>query len=103
MSVSQEELKAAQRADRSLQSLFEQVMTDAQIKNSGRGYFLNDRLLVRKLVPHGESFIGDPVVQIVLPEKFWESVLKVAHEGSGHLGVRKTHDQVLRHFFSGHG
>ena len=39
LSVSQEELKAAQKADRSLQSLFEQVMTDAQIKNSGRWLF----------------------------------------------------------------
>lgn len=60
---------------------------------------LRDSLLVKKWVPHGESFVGDPIVQIVVPEKFRESVLKVAHEGSGHLGVQKTYDRVLRHFF----
>lgn len=98
-SVSQDDLKREQKADLSLKSLFEQVGTDAQIESSARGYFLNDGLLVRKWVPHGENFVGDPIVQIVLPEKFRESVLKVAHEGSGHFGVRKTYDRVLRYFF----
>lgn len=56
-------------------------------------------LLARKLVPHGESFVANPIVQIVLPEKFRESVLNVAHEGSGHLAVRKTYGGGSEAFF----
>ena len=26
-------------------------------------------------------------------------MLTLAHDGSGHLGVRKTYDRILRHFF----
>ena len=37
--------------------------------------------------------------QVVLPEKLRQSGLKVAHNESGHAGVRKTYDRLLRHFF----
>lgn len=47
----------------------------------------------------GENFVGDPVIQIVLPSKFRKSVLRLAHDESGHWGVKKTYDRVLRHFF----
>lgn len=76
LSVSQDDLKVEQKADLSLQSLFEQVVTDSQIESSARGYFLRDGLLVRKWVLHGESFVDDPIAQIVAPEKFHESVFK---------------------------
>ena len=99
LSVSQDDLKVEQQADLSLKSLFDQVIPEAEMESNARGYFLQDGLLVRKWVPHGEGFVGDPILQIVLPAKLRESVLKLAHEGSGHLGVQKTYDRVLRHFF----
>lgn len=46
--------------------------------------FLLNELLVRKWVPHGDDFVGDPIIQIVVPVKFRESVLKLAHDESGH-------------------
>lgn len=79
--ASQEDLKGEQKADLSLRSLFEQVVADAELESSACRCFLHDTLLVRKWIP------------------FRESVLKVAHDGSGHLGVRKKKDRVLRHFF----
>ncbi len=55
--------------------------------------------MLRKWSPHGEDFVGDPVVQVVVPTKFRSVVLEVAHEKSGHPGVKKTYDRVLRYFF----
>ncbi len=48
-------------------------------------------------MPHGDDFIGDPIVQVVVPFKFRESVLKQAPDKSGHWG--KTYNRVLRHFY----
>lgn len=43
--------------------------------------------------------LGNPVFQIVVPTKFRSDVLKVAHHDSGHSGVTKTYDRVLRRSF----
>ncbi len=55
--------------------------------------------MLKKCSPHGEDFVGDPIVQVVVPTKFCSIVLEVAHEKSGHPGVKKTYDWVLRYFF----
>lgn len=99
LSVSQEELKLEQRADSSLKGLFDMVLPEDEVKNNSSGYFLLYELLVRKWVPHGVDFMGDPIIQIVVPAKFCESALKLAHDESGHLGVNKTYNRVLRYFF----
>ena len=99
LSASQEELKSEQRADSSLEGLFDMVLPEDEVKNNSHGYFLLNELLVRKWVPHGDDFVGDPIIQIVVPVKFRESVLKLAHDESGHWGVKKTYNRVLRHFF----
>lgn len=41
------------------------------------------------------------VYQIVVPQKFRQSVLRLAHDHlwSGHLGINKTYQRVLKHFF----
>ena len=40
-------------------------------------------------------------LQLVIPERFREKVLRLAHETlmSGHLGIKKTMDRVLTEFF----
>ena len=50
-------------------------------------------------MPCDGDFVGEPVFQIVVPEVFRDAVLKIAHDESGHLGIRKTYDRVLRFFF----
>ncbi len=72
------------------------------MRDSARGYFLKDSLLMRKWVWLGDTSVGDPVFQIVLPVRFRQSVLKVAHDESGPSGVKKTYDRLLRHFFRLH-
>lgn len=61
-----------------------------------RGYFLKHGLLVRKWVLQWDCFVGDEIVQIVLPSTLRLTVFQTAHDGfAGHLGVRKTYDRVL--------
>ncbi|XP_030271930.1 uncharacterized protein LOC115581177 isoform X1 [Sparus aurata] len=98
--VSCSDLIQEQKDDPTLQVLFCQVLPDHEVESAACGYFLQDGILVRKWVPHGECFVGDEIVQVVLPLKRRPTVLQIAHDGvSGHLGVRKTYDRVLRHFY----
>lgn len=57
------------------------------MNNVASGYFIQNGILVRKWVAHGEYFVGDPIFQVAIPLKFRGHVLKLAHEGSGHMGV----------------
>ena len=75
------------------------VRPEDELFDSACGYFLRDSLLGRKWLPHEGRFVGEPVFQVVLPEKLRQSVLKVAHNESGHAGVRKTYNRLLRLFF----
>lgn len=98
VSISCSDLVAEQQADPSLKQLFQQVCPVSEVLHSAYGYFFQDSLLVRKWMQHSVSLRGDLVFQIVLPVKLWQSVLKVAHDESGHSGVRKTY-RLLRNFF----
>ena len=66
--------------------------------NVARGYFFQDKLLVRKWVPCEGDFVGELVFQVVVPEKFCDTVLKTAHDESGHFGCEEN-SWVLRYFF----
>lgn len=55
---------------------------------------------MRKWVPQGDCFVGDEIVQIILPSSFQHTVLQIAHDRvAGHLGVRKTYERILRYFY----
>ncbi|XP_027894500.1 uncharacterized protein LOC114157600 [Xiphophorus couchianus] len=97
LSVSHSDLMAEQRADSSLRHLFDQVVTEEESVVSG--YVLKDGLLVRKWLIHGEDFVGGPLWQTVVPSKFRSEVLRASHTQSGHLGVHKTYNYILRYFF----
>ena len=99
LSVSHSELVNEQRADPTLKELFQSVFPADEVKNQAHGYLLQNELLVRKWVPHGDGGIGDPIYQIVVPVKFHEVVLRLSHDDAGHMGVGKTYNRVLRHFF----
>lgn len=81
---------AEQQADSSLSDSFNRVLPESEMRDSAPGYFLQDSLLVRKWARHSDTFMGDPVFQVVLPVSYHQSVLKVAHDESGHSGVRTT-------------
>ncbi len=59
-----------------------------------RGYGLRQGVLVHVIV--GDC--GEECVRIVVPQADRERILRVAHDGGGHLGVRKTRDRLNRLF-----
>ncbi len=94
LSVSYSEFVLEQQADASLLELFQLVKPDTEIEDCTSGYFLQNSLLVRKWVDCKGKALGNPVFQIVVPSKFCDAVMKVAHNESGHSGVNKTYDRV---------
>ena len=59
--MSRSELVAEQENDDSLKELFDKVLSLGEILRSAQGYFIQEGLLFRKWVPHGEAFVGEPV------------------------------------------
>lgn len=98
-SVSHNDLIQEQKRDSSFSSLFENIKPVDELKDSVHGFFVLDGLLMRKWVLHFE-ILGDPVFQIVVPTKFRNDILKVAHDESGHSGVTKTYDSVATVFLA---
>lgn len=99
LSVPQSELLQEQIGDLSLKELFERVLSAAEIKSAASGYFLRNGLLFRKWIGVNSDCVGDAIFQLVVPAKFRPLVLKIAHDESGHFGVRKTYLNILKHFF----
>ena len=100
LGVSRVDLAQEQRKDPSLKDLYDLVVPSCQVGNIKQGYVLHDDVLCRIWAPHGDGFSGDPIVQVVLPEKFRTSVIRTAHDKvAGHMGVKKTYHRVLQHFF----
>lgn len=72
-------------------------MTD---DSAAQGYFVRGGILVRKWTPQAKAFLKESLVQVVIPTVFCLMVLKLAHDDlSGHLGVKKTYNRVMRNFF----
>lgn len=89
-SISPNKLMNEQSGDPSLKPLFEQIFPEEDFQSASQEYFVLGDILVRKLVPRGDNYLGKPVVQIVVPQKFRQMVLKAAHDDTaGHVGVRK--------------
>lgn len=71
----------------------------SDVPDVARAYFVQDGLLLRKWSLHGKDFVGDPIVQVVVPTMFRSIVLEVAHGKSGHPGLRKPMIVVCVIFF----
>lgn len=99
---SRDKLTAEQKADSTLHPLFQSVVSDKQRDNSHVCYFLDDGLLMRKWSPYASlNLTLNAIYQIVVPISYRESILAVAHESnwSGHLGVTKIYQSLLKQFF----
>ena len=101
--LSREQLVADQRQDSSLASLLGGAFSGAGVEAMSTGFFLKDEVLMRKWVPRQLSAQDDwgIVEQVVIPRAYRNAILNLAHDNplSGHLGVNKTFDRVLRIFF----
>ena len=101
--MSREQLVADQKRDTTLAPLFECVVSGEGLGDVSTGFFLKNDVLMRKWTPPRLSGHDDwgVVEQIVIPQTYRGEVLKLAHDKplSGHLGINKTFDRILRYFF----
>ncbi|XP_066518564.1 uncharacterized protein [Hoplias malabaricus] len=102
LKIGRKQLIEAQQGDASLALCFAKTVPEGDINKLAVAYYVSEGILKRKWTPTGTSDLGwNTIHQIVIPEAYRGPVLSLAHENafSGHLGVTKTYDRILRHFF----
>lgn len=100
--VTRENLVSAQQCDQSLRQCFDAAVTPEAAKKMTVAYFVDNGMLIRKWSsPVAAGMEWGVTYQIVVPVAYRPQVLSLAHENpwSGHLGVTKTYNRVLKHFF----
>jgi His(2)-Cys(2) zinc finger. len=101
--VSRSKLILAQENDPEISSLFGFVLPEDELDKVPKGYLVKHGVLMRKWRPANVPATEDwsVVYQIVLPKSYRSEVLKLAHEVpmGGHLGINKTCDKIMRHFY----
>ncbi len=96
-----QQLIDAQHADDTLRSCLSAVIDKSKLDDPTVAYFIDDGVLMRKWSPENLKHDWSSVFQVVVPQSYRESILSVAHdhELSGHLGIKKTYNNLLKHFF----
>lgn len=100
--VGPEKLREAQDSDSSLDHVRE-LSRKEEIQATGKfntyKYFQKDGILFRHFQSPKHNN-GEPVKQLVVPVKYRNDILKLAHESvfGGHLGTQKTADKVMSQF-----
>ena len=100
--ISRQNLIEEQSKDKELLDLFKIALTPVEAEKVSVGYLIKDDILMRKWSPTAcDNEKGETVYQIVVPTVHRREVLELAHDlpVSGHLGLRKTYNRVLQHFF----
>lgn len=97
LDVDRNDLIQAQRSDDSLVT----CVSAANSPGEKSPYRLIDGILVREWFPPTQGDLEwNKVQQVVVPKRYRSHVLSLAHDGSsGHLGIRKTYNLILRYFF----
>jgi len=97
------DLKAEQRKDPEIRKLFDIALSQEDINKEPVGYYERDGVLMRKYrppyVPASDSW--KVLDQVVIPACYRQDILGLAHDHplAGHLGISKTTDRILQHFF----
>jgi transposase InsO family protein len=101
--LSKSQLLKEQENDPELNSLFQMAITDSEIDQVPTCYYLKNGILMRKYRPPEISADDEWQVkhQIVVPKSYRQEILSLAHETplAGHLGVSKTYNKILNHFY----
>ena len=92
-----------QQKDSRLSSLFQNTVSEDEISSVPCCYYKKNGVLMRKWRPPDVPSDAEWAVkhQVVLPKSYRNGVLSMAHETplAGHLGVSKTYNKILNHFF----
>ena len=101
--ISRQNLIGENSNDKELLDLFKVALTPVEAQKVSVGYLIKDNILRGKLLPTqcDNDEKSETVYQIVEPTVYRQEVLELAHElqMSGHLGLCKTYNRVLQHFF----
>lgn len=100
--ATRDEFIAAQQSDNTLKKCVSSVLSNEEATGKKVAYLIDHGLLVRRW--SGDVLDGgdlNTTYQVVVPTAYRSQVLSLAHDNlwAGHLGVTKTYDRVLRHFF----
>ena len=102
-SVKREQLIEAQQHDAELVQLAKEAVSEEEMTKHAHCYYLKSGILMRKWRPPDAPALEEwqVVHQIVLPKCCRKEVMSLAHESpmAGHLGINKTYNRVLSHFF----
>ena len=92
-----------QQKDSTLSPLFQNMVSEDEISSVPCCYYKKNGVLMRKWRPPDVPSDAEWAVkhQVVLPKSYRNGVLSMAHETplAGHLGVSKTYNKILNHFF----
>ena len=98
-----------QQSDDSLQGIRDRLVHKSELDKHRVCFYVDDGLIMRKWQRKSDnvnqetttSRQHDTAHQIVLPQKCRLEVLQLAHDAmlAGHLGVFKTKDRILSHFY----
>ena len=101
--ISREKLIGEQEKYPELLLLSQKALSSEEEEKTPVCYFKQDGMLMRKWIPPDALLQEDwkVVHQIVIPSVYRKEVIGVAHDSplSGHLGVNKTYNRILNHFF----
>lgn len=94
-------LTESQQNDKTLASIRCRAVEKLELCK-GTGYFYHKNLLMRRYRPvtvaNDEHWAQ--ALQVVIPKPYQEMIVELAHNRqSGHLGVNKTCEKILRHFY----
>ncbi|XP_064095470.1 uncharacterized protein LOC135207565 [Macrobrachium nipponense] len=98
--VTREKLMDLQKKDALLADLFFRVVDREEMQQTPTCYYLKEGLLMRKYRPTdipGDAVWGE-YNQILIPYPLRRQVVAVVHE-SGHMGIRKTVEKIMKYFF----
>ena len=95
--VSPEQFIEAQNLDKSLSHLWEKAKQPVENGKKFR-FVVKNNILYRVRT---DDPVGSTGSQVIIPTKFRESVMKLAHDSllSGHLGISRTYSKILNQFY----
>ena len=97
------QLIQAQKEDPEVSKLIDRVIDRDQVDTVAMCYFKQNGILMRKWRPPDVPAEDEWKVmyQIVVRSMYHNDIISLAHETTmaGHLGVTKTHDRIIQHFY----
>ena len=101
--LSHDKLVREQQSDPELKEISKRALTPQEAEQNPVCFYKQDDVLMRKFrptdAPADEEW--EVVHQIVVPKVYHNEVISIAHDSpmAGNLGVMKTNDRILRHFW----